>query len=230
MGSAQRARRRCQNLRGVMNKPVQVGHTLAIMGASGHGKVVAEAALAVGWAAVEFYDRAWPDKPQVGRWAITGNDAALLGALDRLDGVVVAIGNNQIRLDLLRQLRQAGAKVVSILHPMACVSASAHVGAGTVALAGAIVNADAVVGMGGILNTACSVDHDCVLGDAVHISPGAHLAGDVHVGDRSWIGIGASVRQGVRIGAGVIVGAGAAVVSDVADGVTVVGVPARPLR
>ncbi len=202
---------------------------MAIVGASGHGKVVAEAALAAGWGAVEFYDRAWPGKRQVGRWAITGDDAALLSALSRLDGVVVAIGNNQIRLDLLTQLRQAGAKVVSILHPKACISGSADVGVGTVALAGVVVNADAVIGSGAILNTACSVDHDCILGEAVHISPGAHLAGDVRVGDRSWVGIGASVRQGVRIGSGAMVGAGAAVVSDVADGLTVVGVPARPL-
>ncbi|WP_368642615.1 acetyltransferase [Castellaniella ginsengisoli] len=212
-----------------MNRQAQVGHTLAIMGASGHGKVVAEAALAAGWGAVEFYDRAWPGKQQVGRWAIMGDDAGLASALNRLDGVVVAIGNNQIRQVLLTQLRQAGAKVVSILHPAACVSVSARVEPGSVIMAGAIVNADAVIGLGTILNTACSVDHDCILGDAVHISPGAHLAGDVHVGDRSWIGIGASVRQGVRIGSGVIVGAGAAVVSDVEDGLTVVGVPARPL-
>ncbi|MGB6241456.1 MAG: acetyltransferase [Castellaniella sp.] len=212
-----------------MNRQAQVGRTLAIMGASGHGKVVAEAALAAGWGAVEFYDRAWPGKQQVGRWMIVGDDAALLHALTRLDGVVVAIGNNQIRLDLLTQLRRAGAKVVSVLHPMACVSASAQIGPGTVVLAGVVVNADAVIGSGAILNTACSVDHDCILGDAVHISPGAHLAGDVQVGDRSWIGIGASVRQGVRIGSGVMVGAGAAVVSDVADGLTVVGVPARPI-
>lgn len=212
-----------------MSNLAQVGHTLAIMGASGHGKVVAEAALAAGWGAVEFYDRAWPGKQQVGRWTITGDDAALLRALDRLDGVVVAIGNNQIRLDLLKQLHQAGVRVVSVLHPMACISGSAVVGAGTVALAGAVVNADARIGPGAILNTGCSVDHDCILGDAVHISPGAHLAGDVHVGDRSWIGIGASVRQGVRIGSGVVVGAGAAVVSDIADGLTVVGVPARPI-
>lgn len=213
-----------------MNKRAQVGQTLAVVGASGHGKVVAEAALAAGWGAVEFYDRAWPGKQQVGRWAITGDDAALLSALNRLDGVVVAIGNNQTRLDLLTQLRLAGAKAVSVVHPMACISMSAQIGPGTVALAGAIVNADAVIGPGAILNTACSVDHDCVLGDAVHISPGAHLAGDVQVGDRSWVGIGASVRQGVHIGSGVMVGAGAVVVSDVVDGLTVVGVPARSMR
>lgn len=204
------------------------GRILTILGASGHGKVVAEAALASNWATVEFYDRAWPDKQQVGRWTIVGDDAALWADLTRKDGVIVAIGDNRTRLMLLERLRQSGAKLVSIVHPMACISASARLGGGTVAMAGAVVNADAAVGMGGILNTGCSVDHDCVLGDAVHISPGAHLAGDVHVGDRSWIGIGASVRQGVRIGSGAIVGVGAAVVSDVADGLTVVGVPAKP--
>lgn len=206
-----------------------IGHTVAIVGASGHGKVVAETALASNWADVEFYDRAWPGKQQVGRWTIAGDDAALWAELVRKDGVIVAIGDNRTRLGLLTRLGQSGASLVSIVHPTACISTSARLGQGTVVMAGSIVNADVVVGMGGILNTGCSVDHDCILGDAVHISPGAHLAGDVHVGDCSWIGIGASVRQGVRIGAGVTVGAGAAVVSDVADGLTVVGVPARPI-
>lgn len=202
---------------------------LTVLGASGHGKVVAEAALASDWTEIEFYDRAWPDKQRVGRWTIRGDDAALWAELVRKDGVIVAIGDNRTRLVLLERLKQSGAKLASIVHPMACVSESAGLGPGTVAMAGSVVNADAVVGMGGILNTGCSVDHDCILGVAVHISPGAHLAGGVHVGDRSWIGIGASVRQGVRIGSGVIVGAGAVVVSDVADGLVVVGVPARPV-
>ncbi|CAM3876552.1 acetyltransferase [Castellaniella denitrificans] len=202
---------------------------LTILGASGHGKVVAETALASDWAEVEFYDRAWPDKQRVGRWVIAGDDAALWAGLVYKDGVVVAIGDNRTRLVLLERLRQAGAQLVSIVHPMACISGSAELGEGTVVMAGAIVNADAVVGEGGILNTGCSVDHDCILGEAVHISPGARLAGDVHVGDQAWIGIGASVRQGVRIGSGVIVGAGAVVVSDVADGLTVVGVPAKSM-
>ena len=37
--------------------------TLAILGASGHGKVVADAALSTGlWQEVVFYDDAWPAK------------------------------------------------------------------------------------------------------------------------------------------------------------------------
>lgn len=202
---------------------------LAILGASGHGKVVAEIARAAGWDQVEFYDDAWPAKVQIGIWPVVGDTSALLKSSERFSGVVVAIGSNAIRLQKLQELQAAGLIRATIVHPAAIISESASLGAGAVVMAGAVINADAVIGLGTILNTACSVDHDCILGDAVHISPGAHLAGDVHVGDRSWIGIGASVRQGVRIGSGVIVGAGAAVVSDVEDGLTVVGVPARPL-
>jgi len=81
-----------------------------------------------------------------------------------------------------------------------------------------------------ILNTLSSVDHDCQLGDFVHISPGAHIAGEVQIGDGSWIGIGASVIEGIKIGRNCIIGAGAAVIADVPDGVTVVGVPAKPIH
>jgi acetyltransferase-like isoleucine patch superfamily enzyme len=50
------------------------------------------------------------------------------------------------------------------------------------------------------------------------------------VGDRAWIGAAAVVIPNIRIGAGATVGAGAVVVTDVPDGVTVVGNPARALR
>jgi serine acetyltransferase len=82
---------------------------------------------------------------------------------------------------------------------------------------------------GCIVNTGATIDHDCQLAEGVHVCPGTHLSGGVVVGARSWIGVGASVRQCIRIGADVTVGAGAAVVRDVADRLTVVGVPARPI-
>lgn len=202
---------------------------LAILGASGHGKVVADTAGCCGWLTIEFFDDAWPTRQSNGAWPVAGDTAALLERLERFDGVIVAIGNNRIRHQKLRELQAAGARLCSLVHPAATVSRYAQLADGSVVFAGAVVNADARIGLGGILNTGCSVDHDCLLGDAVHISPGARLAGGVQVGDLSWVGIGASVRQLVRIGSAALVGAGAAVVADVADGLTVVGVPARPL-
>ncbi|MHC8321511.1 NeuD/PglB/VioB family sugar acetyltransferase [Pseudomonas sp. GB2N2] len=201
--------------------------TLAILGASGHGKVVADTAQCCGWDFVEFFDDAWPARTEIGNWSIVGDSAALLGRLTRYDGVIVAIGNNAIRSVKLAALIGAGAPVVSLIHPMAFVSQYANLGIGSVVFAAAVVNADANIGLGAILNTGCSVDHDCLLGDAVHISPGARLAGGVSIADRTWVGIGASVRQLVTIGCGVVVGAGASVVSDLPDDVLAVGIPAK---
>lgn len=200
--------------------------TLAILGASGHGKVVADCAELCGWQSIVFFDDAWPDLKANGHWSVHGNAESLLSSVARFDGVIVAIGNNRIRCEKLMLLREAGANLVSLVHPSVALSRYVTIGAGVVIFAGAVVNVDSRVGDGVIINTSASVDHDCVLADGVHISPGAHLAGGVTIGERSWIGIGASVRQLVSVGADVVVGAGAAVVKDVGDGLTVVGVPA----
>lgn len=203
---------------------------LAILGASGHGKVVADTAECCGWKCVEFFDDAWPALQQNGVWPVVGDGVGLMARLSDFDGVVVAIGNNHDRYAKLIELQAEGARLVRLVHPAATVSRYASIADGTVVFACAVVNAGARISLGGILNTGCSIDHDCVLGDAVHISPGARLAGGVQVGDLSWVGIGASVRQLISIGPRVVVGAASAVVSDIPNDVTVAGVPARRMR
>ncbi len=200
---------------------------LAILGASGHGKVVADAAELSGWDEVVFFDDAWPECVSNSAWPIQGKTADLLATLDTFTGVAIAIGNNMIRLEKLKLLREQGATLPAIIHPQAVVSRYATISEGSVICAGVVVNADACIGAGTILNTGCSIDHDCVLADAVHISPGARLAGGVQVGVCAWIGMGAVVRQLLSVGAYSVVGAGAAVVKDVPEHTMVVGVPAQ---
>jgi sugar O-acyltransferase (sialic acid O-acetyltransferase NeuD family) len=191
--------------------------------------VVADAAFAVGWQQVVFFDDAWPALTAIGRWPVVGDSAALLARANAFDGIVVAIGNCAVRLRKQLELEAAGARMATIIHPRACVSPFARVAAGSVVMAGAVVNVDAHVGPAGIVNTGATVDHDCVLAEGVHISPGAHLSGNVTVGACSWVGVGAAVRHGGRIGSGVMIGAGAVVVKPVEDGATVVGNPAALL-
>lgn len=206
-------------------------NALLILGAGGHGKVVADTALEMcKWNEVIFLDDAWPEKQKIGHWDICEKISNLAKLKPRCKEAVVAIGNNHLRMELQNRLVEVGFDIANIIHPSAKVSRFAYIGSGSVVFANAVVNVDAVIAEGAIINTAATIDHDCQLGMGVHISPGANLGGGVKVGDFSWVGIGASVRHLVSVGANVTIGAGAVVVSDIHDGVTAVGLPARPIN
>ena len=172
-----------------------------------------------------------PTPAEVLGLAYLGDDDQLPAlAAAGLDRAFVALGSNAVRAAVTQRCLDAGFSLVTIIAPSAQVGRTAAVGPGSIVLHRAVVGAQVRIGRGSIINTAATVDHDCVIGDFVHIAPGVNLAGNVVVEDRSMVGIGASVVPGVRIGVGATVGAGAVVLHDVADGQTVVGVPAKELK
>ncbi|TOJ99406.1 acetyltransferase [Vibrio parahaemolyticus] len=204
-----------------------MNRTCAILGASGHGKVVAEIAELNGYTNIEFFDDRWPELQNVEHWPVKGNSETLLKIAAQFDLTVIAIGNNKVRLEKQKLLSIAGAKFSVLEHPRATISRHSQLGVGTVVMAGAVINPFVKVGKACIINTASTIDHDCSLADGVHVSPGCNLAGGVTVGEGTWLGIGSQVKQLISIGAGVIVGAGATVVNRVPDFQTVVGTPAQ---
>ena len=204
--------------------------SLAVLGAGGHGRSVADVAEACGWKVDMYDDSMWPAATTCGPWTIVGNLDTLIARLGEHAGVAVAIGDCAARLRITRRLQASGVHLPPLVHPSAWVSPHAkRLGAGCVVLAGAAINVGAAVGQACIVNTGATVDHDCTLAAGVHISPGAHLAGGVTVGECTWVGIGAAVKQGVCLGGHAVVGAGAVVVSTVSDGVCVIGCPAKPM-
>lgn len=202
---------------------------LALLGAGGHARVIADMALISGWSSVSFFDEAWPEKSRNGAWDVTGNISMLIENISNFDGVVVAIGDCDTRSKMQQQLVKAKAPLATIIHPGACVSPRANLGIGTVVMANAVINAFASFGDGCVVNSGAIVEHDCSIGEFVHIAPGATLLGTVTVGNHTWIGAGSTVRQGETIGKNVMVGAGSVVVKPVPDGLTVAGCPALPL-
>jgi len=194
-----------------------------VIGAGGHGAVVAEVAEAAGLEVAGFIDDVQNKGAEVLRWKVLGGRESI----PRGAAAVVAIGDNNARAEITAESEREGWDLPVLIHPSAVVSPSAQLGAGTVVVAGAIVNARTVTGRGCILNTSCSVDHDCAIGDFAHISPGTRLAGDVSVGERTLVGVGSCARPGVSIGSGCVVGAGSVIISDIPDAVTVYGCPAR---
>ena len=203
---------------------------LFIIGAGGHGAVVAEAAAAMErWEEILFLDDNKPADSVVG-YPVIGEIESLFTLANNDMEVIVAIGDNRRRLSFCDELFGKDIQLATVIHPTACISPSAVISSGTVLFAGTIVNARANLGRACILNTGATVDHDCVIKNGAHISPGANLAGEVTIGECAWIGIGSAIKEGVNVGRDVIVGAGSAVVSDVADGETIGGVPARRLK
>ena len=202
---------------------------LLIMGAGGHGRVLADVALCTErWSRIAFVDDRGSMLGRPLGLEMVGVCADLARLASTFDAVGLGIGNAAARLRLLKEAEALGYSLPPIVHPSACVSRFAKLGTGTVIFPQAAVNAGAVLGSACIVNTGATVDHDCRLADGVHVCPGAHLAGDVEVGARCWIGIGSCVREGMRIGADVLIGAGSAVVSNIEANTTVMGVPARP--
>lgn len=200
---------------------------LTILGAGGHAKVVAAAAMAAGHEVVACVD----DEPSM--WGASLLGVSVTGPIPQsaqpdTGPLVPGIGSNGARRTLAERLDSA--EWVAIVHPFSWVHGSVRIGAGTVVCAGAVVQPDTRIGALAIMNTAVSVDHDCVIGDYAHLAPGVHLAGRVRIGTGAFLGVGAAALPGVTIGEWAVVGAGAVVTRDVSAGATVVGVPAVEIK
>lgn len=204
---------------------------LLIIGTGGHGKAVLDCVLASrAYASISFAtnaDEHWcmSGFPVVDERSLTPDSIAC-----DYSAVVVAIGDNSVRLEKLRKLSGAGANLPVMIHPSAQVSRFARIGRGTVVLANAVVNAFAEVGTGCILNTASVVEHDCVVGDGAHLSPNSALGGGTRVGERVWLCIGSNVADHVNIASDSILAAGSCLVHDAEEPGLYAGVPAALKR
>ncbi|HIF9347347.1 TPA: acetyltransferase [Photobacterium damselae] len=202
---------------------------LAIIGAGGHSKVIAEIAELTSWKNIAFYDDRWPDETQNGLYNILGTFNDYCQRYNDYDGVIIAIGNNDIRAKLHSVLVNLNAPLVSLIHPRATVSSRAKIGLGTVVMAHAVINPDVIIGSNCIINTSSVIEHDCEIDNHVHICPNVALAGNVKIREKSWIGISTTIIQQVVIGREVFVGAGSTVIRDVPDNLKVVGTPAKKI-
>jgi sugar O-acyltransferase (sialic acid O-acetyltransferase NeuD family) len=195
---------------------------LWIVGAGGVGREALDAALAAGLTVAGFLDDAVQgtvrDRP--------------VRPVDDCDGgltCLVAIGDPVARLRVAERVEARGADVIAVVHPSAVLAADAEVGAGALVGGLAFISTAVVVGRHAQVHYGATVGHDTVVGDGATVLPGANVAGAVELGRAATIGSGAVVLQGRHVGDGATVGAGAVVTADVPPGVTVAGVPARPL-
>ena len=207
---------------------------LFIYGASGHAKVVIDIVERQPGLRITTVidDNAALHGQAFFGYGISGGRETLLQMVRqrRVDGGIVAIGNNGVRASVAAWLTQSVIKRIAAIHPRAQIGRETLIGAGSVVMAGVVINSSTTIGEDVIVNTGATVDQDCVIGDAAHIAPGCHLCGNVTVGKGSLIGAGCTVIPGIKIGAGVLIGAGSTVLRDVPDGARVAGSPCREIK
>lgn len=201
---------------------------LLIIGAGGHGKVVADIAQKMNkWKEISFLDDDTSKKTCVGLDIIGTIYEAHLFYKDY--DFFIAVGNNSVREAFQTKFESEYLSIEKLIHPSAVIGAGVEIGIGSVVMAGAIINSCTIIGRGCIVNTGATVDHDSCIEDFVHISPGVNIAGDVTIGRGTWIGIGSSISNSVNITRNCIIGAGGVVIRNITTSGTYVGSPVRKL-
>ena len=199
---------------------------LIIIGASGHGRVVADIACLCGYRRIDFLD----DNKSLrncGKYKVIGPGKEFTEFVNEDTEFFVAIGDTKIRQKIQKGIEKAGGKIITLIHPNAVIAEDVQIGKGSVCMAGTVVNSKTKIGEGCIVNTSSSVDHDCTIGNYVHIAVGVHLSGTVKVGDRVWIGAGATISNNVDICKDCMIGAGTVVVRSIEKSGVYIGIPAR---
>lgn len=200
--------------------------SVVIIGASGHGKVIADTVLKSGDKVIGFLD----DGIEIGN-LIVGFE--VLGKISDYKNYsdcefVIAIGDPYIREKIANMLN---VKWYTAIHPTAVISSlDVEIGEGTVVMANAVINSCAKIGRHCIINTGAIVEHDNVLGDYVHLSPNVALAGMVSVGKSTHIGTGTCTKQVLNITSDCVFGAGSVIVKDITESGTYAGVPVRKIK
>lgn len=209
-------------------------YSIIIVGAGGHGKVLAEALRASSVPVCGFVEA---DSNRHGGVVLAvpvlgGDDIVFHSSPDsvRLINGVGSTADPTRRRAVYEKFAARGFRFESVIHPTAVIAPDVMLGEGAQIMAGAIIQPGCSIGVDVIVNTGARIDHDCIVGDHAHIAPGAILCGNVEVGKGTHIGAGATIIQDTNIGTGALVAAGGVVVENIPAGGKAAGVPARKMN
>jgi sugar O-acyltransferase (sialic acid O-acetyltransferase NeuD family) len=203
--------------------------TLHIIGAGGHGHVIADMATLDVYSSIYFIDDNLLLSPL---WPIVSTIEHYFNQpSETIDNIIVGIGDTNLRMRHINAiLSNTNHQLVNIIHPSAIISEHISLGQGIVMMASTVINIRTVLGNGVIINTRSSIDHDCIIQSGVHICPGVTIGGHVFIGENTWIGIGSTIKNNIYIGKNVMIGAGSLVLHDIPDNQIVYGHPAKCQR
>jgi len=207
---------------------------LLIIGAGGYGREMYGAALgAVGYG-TEFDIRGYLDGRSDALAGFAGYPP-VLGAPETYepqpdDVFITALGNIESRRRCVALIEARGGTFISIIHKSAFLGPNVTVGAGTFIAHNVVLTADIRVGRHAAVFHNTSIGHDSVLEDFTHVYAQCSIGGAVQIEEGASVYPGSVVVPRRTIGAKAVVGAGSTVILNVSAGVSVIGVPAKPIK
>ena len=196
---------------------------MIILGASGHGKVIATSIESQEKVLEGFFDDAVSNGLFFGVSVFGPYDSKVFTNSE----LVIGVGDNYIREKIALKIKHSFGTVID---KSSNIDKSVSIGEGSVILKSSTIQADTKIGKHVIVNTGASIDHDCYISDYVHISPNATLCGNVKVGKGTHIGANATIIPNIEIGENVVIGAGSVVIRSVESNSVMVGNPAKKIN
>jgi sugar O-acyltransferase (sialic acid O-acetyltransferase NeuD family) len=207
---------------------------IAVFGAGGFGKEVMMLieqinAFKVQRQILGFYDDGVAKGTIIDEYEVLGSLSDLNAVTDDIS-VAVAIGNSQIRFNIVSWLSNSYLSYPVLMHPIVLTGKHVTIEEGTIITANNILTVNIEFGKFVILNLACTVGHDVILEDFTSFMPSVNVSGGVKVRKGAYAGTGAQILNHLEIGEWTKIGAGAVVRESLPAHCTAVGVPAITVK
>ena len=201
-----------------------------IIGAGTYGQVYAEY-LKDSYNVIAFYD----DDVDLHNSKVNGIKVAgkVIDALSlpKSTAIFVPIGNNPIRVKLLKKFEENGFEIPFYIHPQTIIHPSVKIGKAVYILPGTNIMPLSVIGDYSMISMGVNIAHHTVIEEACFFSQGSNIGASILLETLAYVGISATLMTGLKtIGRNSLIGAGAVVIKDVPENAVMAGVPAKVIK